>query len=449
MNKTKINYHKNSCYYADILKNNEWFIFLDSCFDKGSEGRYCILSCDPVIKIISKKNNIIVEKDGIKSSYKEDPLTVIKKYYKYSNIQHSSDLPFNSGFMGYFGYDAFNYTDSYIDGRFPDIAVGLYEWAIVIDHVEKSAWLTYEKMNSFIKKIIDIVNLDIKIKVKKLDYSFSNLNQLTSKDQYIKDVKKIKKYISEGDCYQVNYSQNFEVDFIGDTWSLYKDIRNKNPAPYSSFFKFGENSIISSSPERFISVKDNIVETKPIKGTLKRLQDKIKDNKQKDILQNDEKNLSENLMIVDLLRNDLSKCCDLNSVKVEKLFDIETYASVHHMVSTIKGKLNNKTKSIDILKACFPGGSITGAPKIRSMEIISELEKRPRGVYCGSIGYLDKNNNMDTNICIRTIMINNGKLNFAAGGGIVYDSNPEDEYIESLEKVSIFLKFFSKGSFTW
>ncbi len=449
MNKTKINYHENSCYYAELLKNNDWFIFLDSCCDKGSEGRYCILSCNPVIKIISNKNDIIVEKDGIKSSYKEDPLTVIKKYYQYSNTQYSSDLPFYSGFMGYFGYDAFNCTDSYINGKFPDIAVGLYDWSIVIDHLEKNAWITYEKMNSFVEKIIDVANSNNKTDLKKSDYSFSNLTQLTSKAQYIEDVKKIKKYISEGDCYQVNYSQNFEVDFVGDTWSLYIDIREKNPAPYSSYFKFDENTVISSSPERFISVKDNIVETKPIKGTLKRLEDKIKDNKQKDILQNDEKNLSENLMIVDLLRNDLSKCCDLNSVKVEKLFDIETYASVHHMVSTIKGKLNTKIKSIDILEACFPGGSITGAPKIRSMEIISELEKRPRGVYCGSIGYLDKNNNMDTNICIRTIMINNGKLNFAAGGGIVYDSNPEDEYIESLEKVSIFLKFFSKGSFKW
>ena len=167
------------------------------------------------------------------------------------------------------------------------------------------------------------------------------------------------------------------------------------------------------------------------------------------MLKNDEKNLAENLMIVDLLRNDLSKCCKLNSVNVEKLFDIESYASVHHMVSTISGELEKNMSSLDILKACFPGGSITGAPKKRSMEIIKELEKRNREIYCGSIGYIDENNTMDTNICIRTIMLSNNALSFSAGGGIVYDSDPRDEYLESLEKVSKFLKYFSNGEFIW
>ena len=154
-------------------------------------------------------------------------------------------------------------------------------------------------------------------------------------------------------------------------------------------------------------------------------------------------------MIVDLLRNDISKCCELNSVKVKKLFDIETYASVHHMVTTIVGKLKPNISSADTLKACFPGGSITGAPKKRAMEIINELEDRERNIYCGSIGYFDKNNNMDTNICIRTITLNDNTLNFSAGGGVVYDSVPIDEYYESLQKVSIFIKFFSNGDYKW
>ena len=259
----------------------------------------------------------------------------------------------------------------------------------------------------------------------------------------------IKKYISDGDCYQVNYSQNFSAKYDGDPWDIYKDIRKLNPAPYSSFFSFDNKYIISSSPERFISINNNCVQTKPIKGTLKRLPDPKEDFSQIDILKNDEKNLAENLMIVDLLRNDLSKCCMLGTVKVSKLFEIESYASVHHMVSTIEGKLEKNNTSIDILEACFPGGSITGAPKKRSMEIIDELENRNRGVYCGSIGYFDENNNMDTNICIRTIMLTKNTINFAAGGGIVHDSNPEDEYYESLEKVSIFIKYFSNGDFKW
>ena len=179
------------------------------------------------------------------------------------------------------------------------------------------------------------------------------------------------------------------------------------------------------------------------------MEDPYLDKEQIKILKNDEKNVAENLMIVDLLRNDLSKCCELGSVKVTKLFDIESYASVHHMVSTIEGDLNKNDSSINILEACFPGGSITGAPKIRSMEIISELEKRRRGVYCGSIGYFDENNNMDTNICIRTIMMHKNRLVFSAGGGIVHDSDPEDEYYESLEKVAIFIKYFSNGNYKW
>ena len=226
-------------------------------------------------------------------------------------------------------------------------------------------------------------------------------------------------------------------------------MRELNPAPYSSFFKLSDQFVISSSPERFISINNNIIETKPIKGTLKRLPEKKLDLEQISILRNDEKNIAENLMIVDLLRNDLSKCCELNSVKVNKLFDIESYASVHHMVSTVVGTLNKDLTAIDILKACFPGGSITGAPKKRAMEIISELENRRRGIYCGSIGYFDENNNMDTNICIRTIRLSKNKISFAAGGGIVYDSNPIDEYHESLEKVSIFIKYFSNGNFKW
>ena len=179
------------------------------------------------------------------------------------------------------------------------------------------------------------------------------------------------------------------------------------------------------------------------------MDDPVLDKKQIRTLANDEKNLSENLMIVDLLRNDISKCCELFSVKVNKLFDIESFTSVHHMVSTISGKLNKNISSMDILAACFPGGSITGAPKKRSMEIINELENRKRQVYCGSIGYFDENNNMDTNICIRTIMLHKNKLYFAAGGGIVHDSDPLDEYNESLEKVSVFLKFFSNGAYKW
>lgn len=446
MNKIKIQYYKNSCIYGEFIKKNNWFIYLDSCNDIGSFGTYDILSCNPYIKMTSNGNFINIENNGVKSSFYDNPFDVIKKYYKQNNI--NSEFPFSSGMIGYFGYDALK-TSKSENQDFPDIAVGFYDWAIVVDHNKKETYVVYKKINTFIDKIVDYFSVRNTFADKKTKYKFFNFHQNTSKSNYIKDVLLIKKYISDGDCYQVNYSQNFSAKYDGDPWDIYKDIRKLNPAPYSSFFSFDNKYIISSSPERFISINNNCVQTKPIKGTLKRLPDPKEDFSQIDILKNDEKNLAENLMIVDLLRNDLSKCCMLGTVKVSKLFEIESYASVHHMVSTIEGKLEKNNTSIDILEACFPGGSITGAPKKRSMEIIDELENRNRGVYCGSIGYFDENNNMDTNICIRTIMLTKNTINFAAGGGIVHDSNPEDEYYESLEKVSIFIKYFSNGDFKW
>ena len=445
MDKIKIKYYKNSCQYGDLIKDNKWFVFLDSCNDVSSFGKYDILTSNPYMTIASKGNSITINENGVDSYFTDNPFDIIKKYFNVNS--DVTDLPFSSGMIGYFGYEALSKFDN--DGDFPDIAVGFYDWAIVINHEKKESILVFKKTNHFIENIINIISSINISNMSSKGYSFSNFQQTTSKEKYIKDISKIKKYITNGDCYQVNYSQNFTAEYSGNPWDIYKKIRIINPAPYSSFISFDERYIISSSPERFISVNKNMVETKPIKGTIKRLKDKKLDQKQIDILKHDKKNISENLMIVDLLRNDLSKCCELSTVKVSKLFDIESYASVHHMVSTIEGKLNPENTSISILEACFPGGSITGAPKKRSMEIISELENRKRNVYCGSIGYFNENNNMDTNICIRTIMMYKSKLNFAAGGGIVYDSIPEDEYHESLDKVSIFIDFFSNGEFKW
>ena len=452
MHKKKIKYYENSCVYGELLHKNDWFIFLDSCNDVGDYGRYDILSSNPRIKVTSNGNYINVIEDNLTSSFYDNPLYILEKYYKIRKFD--TDLPFNNGMIGYFGYEAFNFLpnnnkDNNDSEVFPDIAVGFYDWAIVVDHEKKETWVTFLDKNSIVDNIITKFSSEnLKVKYNH-NYNFSDFKQNISEEKYIDNVLKIKEYISSGDCYQVNYSQNFEVNYSGNAWDIYKDLRKINPAPYSSFFKVSDQFIISSSPERFISIKDSLIETKPIKGTLKRLIDKNLDYEQINILKNDEKNIAENLMIVDLLRNDLSKCCELHSVKVTKLFDIESYTSVHHMVSTVVGTLNPKTTSIDILKACFPGGSITGAPKKRAMEIISELENRKRGIYCGSVGYFDGNNNMDTNICIRTITLTENKISFAAGGGIVYDSDPRDEYHESLEKVSVFIKYFSNGEFKW
>ncbi len=447
MNKIKIKYYENSCIYGEILHKHDWFVFLDSCYDVSGFGEHDIISCNPYMTLISYGNKITVNNGSTTSSFYDDPIDVIKNMYNFSDF--SSEIPFDYGLIGYFGYEAFNSNEYLLEGEFPDIAVGFYNWAIVVNHKSKETYLSYKFMNDFVEYILKTFNICNLMIHNIKNCSYKNFKQLTKKIDYINDVNKIKQYISNGDCYQVNYSQEFKLEFSGNPWDIYKKIRDINPAPYSSFYKINNKYIISSSPERFISVKNNIVETKPIKGTIKRKSDPNLDAKQINILKNDEKNISENLMIVDLLRNDISKCCKLNSVKVDKLFNIESYASVHHMVSTISAILKDNITSLDLLKSCFPGGSITGAPKKRSMEIIRELEKRKRGIYCGSIGYFNGNNNMDTNISIRTLTLTNGKISFSAGGGIVCDSDAIQEYYESMQKVAIFINYFSNGNFKW
>ncbi|MGH8553913.1 MAG: aminodeoxychorismate synthase component I, partial [Methylococcales bacterium] len=229
-------------------------------------------------------------------------------------------------------------------------------------------------------------------------------------------------------------------------WAVYRTLREYNSAPFSAFLNFPEVRVLSSSPERFLKVENARVETKPIKGTRARVADPSKDLEQIKALRNSPKDRAENLMIVDLLRNDLGKCCEAGSVKVPKLFDVESFATVHHLVSTIEGRLASARDSIDLLRGCFPGGSITGAPKIRAMEIIEELEPDRRGVYCGSIGYISYGGDMDTNIAIRTLVHSGNEIRFWAGGGIVADSREADEYQECFDKARALLRVLDRFS---
>jgi para-aminobenzoate synthetase component 1 len=258
--------------------------------------------------------------------------------------------------------------------------------------------------------------------------------------QYQTAFNKIKHYIREGDCYQVNLAKRFEINAKGDPWHAYTLLRQQNAAPFSAFFSTPELTLLSSSPERLLKVHNRQVETKPIKGTRRRdLTDPIRDKALANELQQSIKDRAENLMIVDLLRNDLGKVCKLGSISVPKPFALESFATVHHLVSTITGSLAEKQDAIGLLRACFPGGSITGAPKLRAMEIIEELEPDRRGPYCGSIAYIGFDGNMDSNILIRTLAYNDDKLRFWAGGGIVTDSNVNDEYQEIHDKAAALL----------
>ena len=232
------------------------------------------------------------------------------------------------------------------------------------------------------------------------------------------------------------------MNYSGDTWDIYNKISPTYSSPYSAYMKTPFIDIMSFSPERFLSYDNSIVETKPIKGTRPVLDDAEANLKVIQELSSSYKEKAENLMIVDLLRNDIGKNCAYGSVKVTKLFDIETFANVHHLVSTIQGKISSTSDIFKLIKGCFPGGSITGAPKIRAMQIINELEPDNRGIYCGSIGYISSNGNTDLNIAIRTVAATNDKIFFWGGGGIVYDSEVDSEYIETFDKINPLLKIF-------
>ena len=246
-------------------------------------------------------------------------------------------------------------------------------------------------------------------------------------------------HIRAGDCYQINLTQRFEARVQGDSWQAYGRLRRTNPAPYSAYLDLPFAQVLSSSPERFLRLRGDRVETKPIKGTRPRAGDPARDAALAEDLVASAKDRAENVMIVDLLRNDLGKCCVPGSIRAEPLFAIESFASVHHLVSTVTGRLAPGRHAVDLIRACFPGGSITGAPKHRAMQIIEALEPQRRSIYCGCIGYLGFDGGMDLNIAIRTLLRVDENIYAWAGGGIVADSAVDAEYQESLDKAAALL----------
>ncbi|HSG53480.1 MAG TPA: aminodeoxychorismate synthase component I, partial [Rheinheimera sp.] len=253
---------------------------------------------------------------------------------------------------------------------------------------------------------------------------------------YTERFNQVQQYLLSGDCYQINLTQRFSAPYQGDEWRAYRMLRDKNAAPFSAFIRLPQGAVLSISPERFLQLHSGLVETKPIKGTRPRGLCPMTDAVEAETLRNSAKDRAENVMIVDLLRNDLGKVCSPGSVEVPALFAIESFPAVHHLVSTVTGKLSSEYSASDLLRGAFPGGSITGAPKVRAMEIIEQLEPQRRSVYCGAIGYINSNGDMDTNIAIRTLICSEGQIHCQAGGGIVADSEVNSEYQETLDKVN-------------
>lgn len=438
----------------DSLADSPWSMWLDSGSAIGSaRARFDLLLARPVAAALTRGPiTEIVETGGTAWSSPEDPFTLVRRLLRrhgpHQPPSPEPGLPFLGGAVGYFGYDLGRRlevlpTRAADSDRLPEMAVGIYREAVVVDHQQQRSYLVGPDASA--EKARALASLAKQYAQRPPLQPAGELQSSLSRREYQEAFEQIQRYIRAGDCYQVNFAQRFSVPVTGAAWAGYRRLRASNPAPFSAYLNLPGVQVMSFSPERFVKVQDGQVETRPIKGTRPRHEDPIRDRELAEALAASPKDRAENLMIVDLLRNDLGKVCVPGSVKVPELFALESFASVHHLVSAVTGTLADGTDALALLRACFPGGSITGAPKIRAMEIIDELERYRRGVYCGSIGYIGFDGRMDSNIAIRTATVSGGTLRYWAGGGIVADSEAEAEYQESLDKAAGFLGSLGLG----
>ena len=452
---TELPYFEDSALLFEPWIRKQWSAFLDSGYPYISQGRYDIFAAEPMETLVTVEGvTEVITPLGVNVS-RQDPFELLKQRLG-EGVCPEEGLPFSGGAIGYFGYDlarCLEYLpETALDAEnIPDMVLGIFDWAVIVDHQEKKSFLVIQGRDTqTLKKKPELIERFSTLpKREKQAERFRILGTVSSnmtQHEYAKAFHRVKQYLYEGDCYQVNLAQRFSASGEGCPWAAYLELRGQNPAPFGAFLNFPQVQVLSSSPERFLKVQQGHVETKPIKGTRPRKQDFAEDQAQILELTGSEKDHAENLMIVDLLRNDISKSCKFGSVRVPKLFDLESFATVHHLVSTVCGELEDQYHAIDLLRGCFPGGSITGAPKLRAMEIIEELEPQRRGIYCGSIGYISFDGAMDTNITIRTMVYSAETIRFWAGGGIVADSEMEYEYQECYDKGAALLKVLKSMS---
>jgi len=372
-----------------------------------------------------------------------DPIAVLARHCPIGG-RALPDLPFSGGALGYFGYELlhedFGIARTKAALPLPDMLVGIYPWALVLDHQLHKATLVCRDMDAASQQ--QVLALLQQAPANTVSAAFRLDGPFTSnvtRDQYLQQFRRIIDYIHAGDCYQVNLAQCFTAPCAGDPWQGFLNLQQHANAPFAAYLQDGDQAVLSFSPERFLRVSDGEVLTQPIKGTRPRSSDPAQDTANRTDLETSRKDRAENLMIVDLLRNDLGHVCATGSVSVESLFETQSFTNVHHLVSTIRGRLAQPGDVFRLIAASFPGGSITGTPKKRAMEIIDELEQHPRSVYCGAIGYLDHSGDMDSNICIRTLVHHGNQIHCWGGGGIVADSEGAAEYQETFDKISMFI----------
>jgi para-aminobenzoate synthetase component 1 len=439
----------------ELIKGRPHSFFLDSGMDTQRLGRYSFLGSDPFLVMNSRGSEITLVRGQEYEVQRGNPFDTIGKLLELYKLDYCpATVPFVGGAVGYFSYDLCHFVEhlpstAIDDLKLPECYFAFYDAIFAFDHLDvkvylvatgfpeieegqrlKRARMRIEEMKNWLYPVYPVIAVS---------RSPAQNEEITLKsnftpEEYIKAVNRVREYIAAGDVFQVNLSQRFQADLEIPPYELYKRLKRVNPAPFASYINFPGVTIVSASPERFLKVQGDLVETRPIKGTRPRGRDPVEDHRLAQELTHSIKDRAENVMIVDLERNDLGRVCRYGTIKVTELAILETFPTVFHLTSTIVGRLHRGKSDIDLLKATFPGGSITGAPKVRAMEIIDELEPTKRSVYTGSIGYLSFNGDLDINIVIRTFIIEEGRAYFQVGGGIIYDSDSEAEYMETLDK---------------
>jgi para-aminobenzoate synthetase component 1 len=422
-------------------------------------GRWSYIAASPFSVL---KSNALFQSELNNQRINQNPFDILSKLLtQFETVRQIVLPPFQGGAVGFFSYELSSWLEELprnkLQEDYPLLCIGLYDVVAAFDHLEKNViimssglpeldgkkrFLRQEKRAEW---IIQELNRNIKSPTQLFHAKWTP----DKSRQWVEDsIEKAISYINKGDIFQANITQRFTANKPIDqhAWEIFKKLRRHLSSPFGAYISAGDSfQILSASPERFIKIDHNgIIETRPIKGTRPRSDDKEEDDALANELAKSLKDRAENLMIVDLMRNDLSRVCIPGSVKVPQLCKLETFAKVHHLVSVIKGKLAKDKHAIDALRACFPGGSVTGAPKIRAMEIISELEPEARGPYCGAAAWIGFNGMMDSSILIRSLVVNNNKVIAQAGGGIVSDSLPALEFDESMLKISPLLSVLEK-----
>ncbi|MFT7406204.1 aminodeoxychorismate synthase component I [Zhongshania sp.] len=435
-------YSRDSCAIFASLKHLPFPVFLDSAAPFSDYGRFDIICAQPD-EVISLKT---IAYDSIETFIINTELRLAEVC---SNYIHDEELPFCGGAIGYLSYDFAEITHSIRHQQAendrsatPYFHAGIYPWAIVVDHQRRHCELVAQaSVSAACLAHIEGLVVATEPDAKPASFALTGIFE-TSLDiqQYRQAFDRVQDYIHAGDCYQINLTRAFTAPYKGDPWQAYQVLRKTAATPFSAYLDLGDSQILSFSPERLLSASKGQLQTQPIKGTAARDPDPIKDQALAAALQSCAKNRAENVMIVDLLRNDFSKSCQPLSVRTEKLCELQSFRTVHHLVSTVSGQLRPDCTAFKALLNCFPGGSITGAPKQRAMEIIGEIEPHRRDFYCGSIFYLGGGGKMDSSITIRSFVCADNHIRGWAGGGIVADSEVDEEFIETETKIGKLLK---------